>query len=213
MSLPFKKVELIDYTRTMQLINSVTTPVLVKKMMEQMIQKGTKQGATVACDVQYAFSKNMKDFQDGRIFTQGSHLQNLKRDYCNFICSPFYKKEVDMVNALPTILWNLASIHSCKVNSLSDYIKNRDIMLKSSGLTKQKVLSAFLDSKLKKKYPQFVTDIHNFIYGKLLCQLKIDYPAFYTNLEMLYPNHQNIDGKFISAVCFSIESELLLSME
>lgn len=78
----------------------------------------------------------------GRMYCNS--LQKLPSNIRSFICAGIYK-DYDMKNAAFTILKKL--IGDCPSPCLDNYIKNRDSILKESGIKKQDVISVLYDSK------------------------------------------------------------------
>lgn len=211
-TIPFQKTELIDNTRLARLLTDLTLPNTIKTALQQIKSKAVSCNGVIQSKVQYVFSRNMKDLNDGRIYAQGTHLQGLKKDVRNYLASPFYE-DVDMVNALPSITWNLATRFNMDCPPLSRYIADRDQMLKEWGCNKQDVLKAFLKKTRKDDNLTQINEIHTFLYGPFVLKLRDEYPALFKNIEMRNEGDFNVDGKFISAVCFAVEGDILLCME
>ena len=89
--------------------------------------------------IQYQQKFKHKD----RYYGVGSCLTYLKKDIRNSIM-PRNIKDIDMVNAHPTILLNLCQKNKIKCNILKNYVENRNMILESFGDNKKQVKELFL---------------------------------------------------------------------
>lgn len=77
----------------------------------------------------YKRSKNVKN-KVGRLYShRGASLQGIKRKVRQVLSREFYQ-DIDMVNAHPTILMNLARIHGLEHQYIEEYVNNREQIIK-----------------------------------------------------------------------------------
>lgn len=136
-------------------------------------------------------------------------LQSIKREVRNFICSEFCL-DIDIKNCQPTILDQLIKFNGLNCPNLTEYVNNRDQILKKYNMTKDQVITIIYDSN-KKCNIDFFDEINRYVYNEFLNTLKAnpDYSRFYLNREKHARNIKNFKGSFISLILQDIENKIL----
>jgi hypothetical protein len=161
----------------------------------------------------YRYSKNRKD---GRMFGINS-IQGVNGFVRNFLLDDNEFKDVDVINAHPTILLNICKEHDIACPYLSDYVNNRSKILEdimecediTKGEAKEKVLIMMNshNKKIPTKY-KWLKGFKNEMYEIRENLIKIDdfqYILKYIDEE----DANNLEGKFLNHILCIEENKIL----
>ena len=157
---------------------------------------------------------------DGRLFLKDN--MGLQRIWHKFrgVLSDGLTRDVDMINAHPTILAYICKKFSIQANELNKYVINRDLccndLMKDDKIIKGEAKMLFLKAinfnqhimfndkkKIKNKF--FITfDVEM---KNIQTQLCVKYPELYKELQKTKPN--NPEGSLVNKLMCKIENELL----
>jgi len=108
----------------------------IETILRKYLKKANSKGIV---NVKY----NQRD-NKGRYFADKClSLQNIKRQFRQTISHEFYD-DIDMVNAHPVILLHLCKKNNINTPYLSEYVNNRDKILKDTGLSRDKAKQLYL---------------------------------------------------------------------
>ena len=174
---------------------------LCKNYYESLDERGRKR-------VVYKQKQTHKD----RYYPVGSALTYLKKDIRNSIM-PKNIRDLDMVNAHPTILYNLCQKNNISCKILKNYIENRNIILESFGDNKKIVKELFLtilNGGFKEKYSndKRINDYLNLFEKEIIEIQKI----FYEKDKRYFEECYNYLGKNLSRIILDIENQILQVM-
>jgi len=182
----------------------------LKQFLKQAISQMESKGYI---EREYSSSKNQVN--QGRIYVKKFGVQKLKRNIRGFLIKD-YVKDLDMINAHPSILLNLlkTTYPELKDNyeTLELYVNNRDYFIKEKGISKMEVLISMNSSTNIKSTNQ------------LFCKLDKEFKVIQKILFNDYPNKveltpitlsikaqlkQNKFGKFLNHILCVKENEIL----
>lgn len=161
----------------------------------------------------YRYSKNRKD---GRMFGINS-IQGVNGFVRNFLLDDNEFKDVDVINAHPTILLNVCKEHDLACPYLSDYVNNRSKILEdimeaediTKGEAKEKVLIMMNshNKKIPTKY-KWLKGFKNEMYEIRENLIKID--DFQHILKYIdEEDANNLEGKFLNHILCIEENKIL----
>ena len=161
----------------------------------------------------YRYSKNRKD---GRMFGINS-IQGVNGFVRNFLIDDNEFKDVDIINAHPTILLNICKTHEIACPYLSDYVNNRSKILEdimeaenlTKGEAKEKVLIMMNshNKKIPTKY-KWLKGFKNEMYDIRETLIKEeDFGYIYRYIEEEDAN--NLEGKFLNHILCIEENKIL----
>jgi hypothetical protein len=161
----------------------------------------------------YRYSKNRKD---GRMFGINS-IQGVNGFVRNFLLDDNEFKDVDIINAHPTILLNVCKEHDIACPYLSDYVNNRSKILEdimeaediTKGEAKEKVLIMMNshNKKIPTKY-KWLKGFKNEMYEIRENLIKID--DFQHILKYIdEEDANNLEGKFLNHILCIEENKIL----
>jgi hypothetical protein len=161
----------------------------------------------------YRYSKNRKD---GRMFGINS-IQGVNGFVRNFLLDDNKFKDVDVINAHPTILLNICKTHDLACPYLSDYVNNRSKILEdimeaediTKGEAKEKVLIMMNshNKKIPTKY-KWLKGFKNEMYEIRENLIKID--DFQHILKYIdEEDANNLEGKFLNHILCIEENKVL----
>lgn len=206
--------EKTDKVKVNQLITSDYTNDDEKKLLIRYRRKIT--GNKV--DVIYKFAKKCKY---GRLFAQGGlSLQSFRREIRHTLAKDLYE-DVDMVNAHPVILEQLCRKKAWKCDNLTNYVKNRDVILADIQETyhcdrdraKKAIISIInggdhtIDNSLDfiKDFKDEMTAVRQNVWNAE--------PDIVKFVEEKRERKNNKEGAVISHTMSKIENEILLKMK
>jgi hypothetical protein len=161
----------------------------------------------------YRYSKNRKD---GRMFGINS-IQGVNGFVRNFLLDDNEFKDVDVINAHPTILLNVCKEHDLACPYLSDYVNNRNKILEdimeaediTKGEAKEKILIMMNshNKKIPTKY-KWLKGFKNEMYDIRENLIKID--DFQHILKYIdEEDANNLEGKFLNHILCIEENKIL----
>lgn len=159
----------------------------------------------------YAYKNGKKtiDIENEEFAVNGYSICGIKREARNYICNEFCI-DLDIKNCLPTLLQQLCEKKGFVCKELNYYVMNRDAVLQKYGVDKQYVCS-LLFNKNQSGMNQFFTNIHDFVYKRVIPGLQNDneYKKFYQNRKKHAKKKDNFEGSFISVVLQDIEVKII----
>ena len=117
--------------------------------------------------------------------------------------------DIDIVNAAPTILGNLARMHKLTCPHVDMYVNNRAEILGKTGWDKLQVIEKIFYHKISEDAPDIFKKMHEEIYSKLVPVLKVKYKKQFENIQKT--KKTNINGKFLTHVVFKNEGIIIKS--
>ena len=179
----------------------LNNPNLARNYYESLDELGRKR-------VVYKQKQTHKD----RYYPVGSALTYLKKEIRNSIM-PKNIKDIDMINAHPTILYNLCQKNNISCKILKNYIENRNIILESFGDNKKVVKELFLtilNGGFKERYSddKRINDYLNLFEKEIMEIQKI----FYEKDKRYFEKEYNYLGKNLSRIILDIENQILQVM-
>jgi hypothetical protein len=140
----------------------------------------------------------------GRLYVKGGGIQSLQHQVRNFVSGEYYY-DVDMVNCHPRILLHVCKTHNIQTVCLSEYVDDRETVLRENGLSKQDILIAMYtdNNKVKRTNEWF----NCFIYE--LKNIKKTLLPILKEAGVITNNIKNPDSSILSRHLNSIESTII----
>ncbi|KAJ3143892.1 hypothetical protein HDU89_001539 [Geranomyces variabilis] len=203
-----KKERSPDWNREDRTAESIHTQ--VKSYMNNRTEKNTFK-------VEYYHGK---DDDEGRLIaakytkpTYGkpcSSLQSMPSDIRNYIAGKFHH-DIDIVNALPTIIHLLLQEHNIECPAMEEYVRDRTGRLAAWKMSKQEVIAKLLFFQCSKNTPRDLLAMHSAIYARLIPELQNDekLKKKWEQVRATTWENGNYLGSFLSKVVFKIEAVIV----
>lgn len=183
------------------------------KILKHLIQNAIQNSFRNTSVITYTYpDTSIGDLRMGRLtaHSKGS-LERVKRVFRHALCTNLYW-DIDMVNAQPTLLCQLAKRYNICVKNLEHYVQNREEVLQkmieyytiSRDEAKEWIIKCLFGAKLPEL--KFLQDELE----SLVSILGTVYPSLFNIVEQM--NEHNKYGKFLAYVAQTEECRCLLAM-